>query len=188
MKKPSKRKMYQKRRKKEKAEQRRKASQTTKLPETSTTTAAASFYKYNNNNTKQHQQNKQNDQPTTTYNNLPNPITAYSQGLQLWWQTYCSAIEFHCKQQNLWKDEDKQREMMLLEMYANEYETSSDEEEEEDKEDCECEQINTKNGCSDLINENTEEADNVDEEYIKFLEITHRHREELRLKRAQDNI
>lgn len=185
MKKPSKRKMYQKRRKKEKAEQRRKTSQTTKLPETTKTTAA-SFYKHNN-NTKQNQRNIRSYQQLTQQNQA-NPITAYSQGLQLWWQTYCSAIEFHSKQQNLWRDENKQREMMLLEMYANEYETSSEEEEEDDVEEYECKQNDLSVNDKNMINENTEEADNVDEEYIKFLEITHRHREELRLKRAQENI
>ncbi|TMW42938.1 hypothetical protein DOY81_011983 [Sarcophaga bullata] len=172
MRKPSKRKMYQKRRKKEKTEQRKKVSLPTATGSTATKSTIYQNKSSSYHNCKQYQQ-KGNKKKKFNSNNLRNtpasPITSYSESLQLWWQTYCSAIEFHTKQQRSCQDENN--DMLLLEKYANEYETSS--EEEEDNE-----------GVENV----SSESESMDEEYLRFLEITHKHREQLRLKREQENI
>lgn len=184
MKRPTKRKMYQKRRKKEKAEQRKKESQVKLAPSTS-----AASYKYKN--TIKTNQRKLNNYPTgKTQNPAISPITSYSQGLQLWWQTYCSAIEFHTNQNNAWKDDRNDHQLMLLEKYANEYETSSEEEDDNDEYgDTTQSPSGETNFDHEIKNDDVDDDDeNVDEEYIKFLEVTHKHREELRMKRAAENV
>lgn len=177
MRKPSKRKMYQKRRKKEKAEQRKKVSLPTATVSTATKSTIYQNKRSSYNNCKQYQQNgnKKKKFNSNHVGNTPaSPITSYSESLQLWWQTYCSAIEFHTNQQRSCQDE--KNKMLLLEKYANEYETSSEEEE----------------GNEDVVQETLDnassESESMDEEYLRFLEITHKHREQLRLKREQENI
>ncbi|KNC34693.1 hypothetical protein FF38_09135 [Lucilia cuprina] len=184
MKTTTKRKMYQKRRKKEKADQRKKELQAQQL---GSTTAAT--YKYNSKNSGS--KHNPRNLPTITNNhqqhlNNPTigPITSYSQSLQLWWQTYCSAIEFHTRQHNTLRDVSNDQQLMLLEKYANEYETSSEEDYDDDNVEKTIES-NINLNAANINDESTEK--NVDEEYLKFLEITHKHRKDLLLKRAEGN-
>lgn len=179
MRKPSKRKMYQKRRKKERAELRKKSLLPTAKESTDTkSTIHKNISSYHND--KIYQQNRNKKETYINVNHVRNPpvssITSYSENIQKWWQSYCSAIEFHTRQQisNL----DENARMTLFQMYANEYETSSEEEEDPDNED----------GVRESVGNVSSENESMDEEYLKFLEVTLKHREELRLKREQEDI
>lgn len=173
MKRPTKRKLYQKRRKKEKAEERKKGP----LPAKPST----KFHRFNNDTVDKKFQRNPARNNSQQQNSAFGPIT-YTLGLQMWWQTYCAAIEFHTTQQNAWIDDSKEQELSLLKKYADEYETSSEEDNDEYSECNNAKYLNYKDTNDEALGQD------VDEEYMKFLEITHKHREELRLKRAEENV
>lgn len=108
--------------------------------------------------------------------------------MKLWWRTYCTALQYHSEQRRHWLHhgtnlfDGATDESSLLQLYAEEYETSSSEEEQEYDEE--------KDELLDdysTVNEIENAADDIDLEYLKFLEVTHKHREDLRLKREIEN-
>lgn len=89
---------------------------------------------------------------------------SYSQRLRSWWETYCAAIAYYQEQQRRWSCQQHNVEH---------YQTSSEEENFDEQSDED----------EDIQASFTEE---VDLEYLKFLEITNKHREELRLSKEKE--
>uniref|UniRef100_A0A1B0AZ40 Uncharacterized protein n=1 Tax=Glossina palpalis gambiensis TaxID=67801 RepID=A0A1B0AZ40_9MUSC len=89
---------------------------------------------------------------------------SYSQGLRSWWETYCTAIAYYQEQQRRWSYQQHNVE---------DYQTSSEGENSDEQSD-EDEDIRASF------------TDEIDLEYLKFLEITNKHREELRLSKEKE--
>lgn len=200
----TKRKMYQKRRKKEKQEKRRIQKQQTATKGATMSGLTANITGNNNNSKhlKQKPHNTINNMSTTNsakfnsqhipYHQYPNPSNCYTEGMRQWWQTYCTAIQYHSEQGKQWQAMNSGKQTNaeeLLQRYAEEYDTSSGEEEYEEEQYRDATKYNE---CKQqtIINEKLEEDEEqeaIDAEYLKFLEITYKHREELKLKRAAEN-
>lgn len=190
--------MYQKRRKKERKEKCKKnLEKQQKLDNHTKGTTAASNCQW----TKQFHHHNASHSRVRIPNTGTISMNSYTESMRLWWITYCTAIQYHGDQQRQWKQASEVGlptsdffseghinptvdEASLLEKYAAEYETSSEEE---------CEEVTAEELNDDPISQTdchnfprqTEEE--IDLEYLKFLEITHKHREELRLKREAEN-
>ncbi|XP_073842592.1 uncharacterized protein [Musca autumnalis] len=183
MKTTSRRKMYQKRRKKERAEKRKNSQRIDNQKKQPANRNCQCNQKKNNPTTRNNHQHLQN-------NNM-NRLNGYTEGMKLWWRTYCT-LKYHSEQRRHWEhgiirqDLNAANEAALLDLYAKEYETSSEEEEGEEALDGYYEELDSECDELEAVSSNLNEVD-IDMEYLKFLEITHKHQEELRLKREAEN-
>lgn len=197
MKKPNKKKMYNKRRRKSRQEKRKNAAENKQIAND------------DNNNIKRNckflRHNLGNQQIPLRHGHqraLHHISQAYTDNLKNWWLNYQSTIRYHVEQQREWletlqqetDDDDNENAAEgneLLDRYAALYETSSSEDDnEEDEEEYFVDNVN--NAQHALNEENVqlhvaksaaEQMQEVDMEYLKFIEITHKHREDLRLQR-----